>query len=122
MVVNNSDQPSGAAKPTTVKAIPTSPVMASFDIVEVEGKQVIVGQVGFIDQFGMERIAKTGTDLGVMNLGKHVLAIFQGLVDIIEPDEETKKQLAERQNAEILAEKTRILNAYNNKSTDERPS
>lgn len=109
---DNSSQGAPSTPVKTVKAIPSSPIYAMFDIVEFEGKQLVQGQIGFMDQFGMERTAKTGTDLGVLNLGKHILAIFQGQVDIAEPDEETKKQLAANLEAEALETKTKILNAY----------
>lgn len=80
-------------KPNTVKAIPTSPVFAQFDLVEVDGKQTIVGVMGFKDQFGMERMAKTAGEKGIQNIGKHIVAIFANQIDIIEPDDATKAKL-----------------------------
>lgn len=84
----------------TVKAVPTSPIYAQFDLIEVDGKQVIVGALGFRDQFGMERMAKTAGEKGINNIGQHIVAIFSGQIDVIEPDEETKAKLA----AESIAE------------------
>lgn len=104
-----------APKLKTVKAIPTSAVHAQFDIVELEGKQVVTGVLGFIDQFGMERMVKTGTDKGVLEVGKMILAIFHGMVDITEPDEETKAKYAENLKDEVLKARTEILNAYSQK-------
>jgi hypothetical protein len=104
--------------PKMVKATPTSPVFAMFDLVELEGKQVITGSIGFVDQFGMERMAKTGTDKGVLNLGNHILAIYAGQVDIAEPDEETKAKLAKNLEADAAKAKENIINAY--RSTNEK--
>jgi len=82
------------SKPKSVKAIPSSPVFAMFDLQTVGDKQIIVGSIGFKDQFGMERMAKCGGEKGVKQLGKHIVAIFAGQIDIIEPDEETKAKIA----------------------------
>lgn len=87
-------------KPNTVKAIPSSPVYCVFDLIEVEGKQMIKGSLGFKDQFGMERMAQCAGEKGIMDVGKHVVAIFAHQIDIIEPDEETK--------AAILAQETAL--------------
>ena len=96
----------------TVKAVPSSPIYAMFDVAKVEGKDVIIGSIGFRDQFGMERMAKTAGEKGVMNLGKQVLAIFYGQVDIIEPDDETKAKIA-AEDAKLTEDKKKeILNAY----------
>jgi len=84
----------------TVKAIPTSPVFAMFDLMKVGDKQAIVGSIGFKDQFGMERMAKTAGLKGIKNLGKHIVAIFAGQIDVIEPDEDTKAKLAAQDIAE----------------------
>lgn len=104
-----------------VKAMPTSPIYAMFDLVEIGGKQVISGSIGFVDQFGMERMAKTGTDKGVLALGKHILAIYAGQVDIAEPDDATKEQLSKNLQADAAKEKEKIVNAYresNEKATE----
>ncbi len=98
-----------------VKAIPTSPITAQFDIIELEGKQVVVGALGFVDQFGMERMAKTSSEQGILNIGKQVLAIFGGAVDITEPDEETKAKLADQMSSELAKQKIEVFNAYNQK-------
>jgi hypothetical protein len=111
--------PDSASVPNkTVKAMPTSPVYAVFDIVEIDGKQVVTGSIGFVDQFGMERMAKTATDKGVLNLGKHILAIFHGNIDVVEPDEETKKKLAENLQQEVSKDKEKIINAYRGSSKE----
>lgn len=78
----------------TVKATPTTPVYAMFDIIEQGEKQTIAGSIGFKDQFGMERMARCVGEKGILNIGQHVLAIFAGQIDIIEPDDETKAKLA----------------------------
>ncbi len=110
MVMDNSNTEQPARK--TVKAIATSPVYAIFDIVELDGKKVITGSIGFVDQFGMERMAKTAGEKGVVNLGKHVLAIFSEQVDVVEPDDETKAKLAEKLKEQAAEEKAKIVNAY----------
>jgi len=92
----------------TVKAVPTTPIYAMFDLVEIEGKQVIAGSIGFKDQFGMERMAKTAGEKGVVDLGKHIVAIFAGQIDVAEPDDETKAKLAamaaEEAKAQVVAQ------------------
>jgi hypothetical protein len=108
--MENSETPVGK----TVKAVAASPVYAMFDIVKLEGKDVVTGSIGFVDQFGVERLAKTAGEKGVLNLGKHVLAIFNGQVDVIEPDEETKQKIADQLNKEVQETKAKILNAYEN--------
>lgn len=101
-------------KPTAklVKAVAASPVYAIFDIVKMDGKDVVTGSIGFVDQFGMERMAKTAGEKGVLNLGKHVLAIFNGHIDVTEPDEETKAKLAAQLKEKVEETKETILNAY----------
>lgn len=98
--------------PKTVKAIASSPVYAIFDVVKLEGKDVVTGSIGFVDQFGMERMAKTAGEKGVLNLGKHVLAIFGGAVEVIEPDEETKAKLAANLQKQVSEAKQEVANAY----------
>lgn len=124
MVMENQD-----SKLKTVKAIAASPVYAIFDIVKLEGKDVVTGSIGFVDQFGMERMAKTAGEKGVLNLGAHVLAIFGGLVDVVEPDEETKAKLAEKLKEDLAEAKDKVVsfeskpvveNAYDN--PEEKPS
>lgn len=105
--------------PKIVKAVPSSPIYAVFDLVEIEGKQVIVGQVTFRDQFGLDRTAKTGTEKGVLNLGVHILAILNGQVDITEPNEEDKKRLAENLLAEAAQAKQEVQNVYSKENADE---
>ncbi len=105
-------QETAAPAGKTVKAVPSSPVYAMFDLAKIDGKDIVVGSIGFRDQFGMERMAKTAGEKGVMNLGKQVLAIFYGRVDVIEPDDETKAKIA-AEDAKIASEtKDKILNAY----------
>jgi hypothetical protein len=93
--------------PKTVKAIPSSPIYAMFDLVEIEGKQMVTGSIGFKDQWGMERMARAAGAQGIENFGKHVLAIYAGQVDIIEPDDATKAQLtqalADEAKAQVVA-------------------
>ncbi len=90
-------------QPKTVKAIPSSPIYAMFDLVEVEGKQMVVGSIGFKDQWGMERMAKAAGATGIENFGKHVLAIYAGQVDIIEPSDEDKAKFTQ-----LMAEEAKV--------------
>lgn len=90
--MENTETP-GAQKPKTVKAVASSPIYAMFDLIEVEGKQVVTGSIGFKDQFGMDRMARCAGEKGVLNLGKHILAIYNGQIDVIEPDDATKAEL-----------------------------
>jgi hypothetical protein len=108
--MENQESKSPALK--TVKAIAASPVYAMFDIVKVDGKDVVTGSIGFVDQFGMERLARTAGERGVLNLGKHVLAIFNGHIDILEPDDATKAKLAEQMQASIAEAKEKVMGAY----------
>lgn len=117
MVAQNNDSPINQPKQPLkiVKALPTSPVHAVFDIIELEGKQVVVGSLGFVDQFGMERMAKTASREGILNIGKQIMAIFGGMVDVAEPDEETKQKLLDEDTKAIAEQKINVLNAYNQK-------
>ncbi len=87
----------------TVKLTPTSQVYAVFDLIEVEGKQMIAGSIGFKDQFHMERMARTAGEKGIRNLGEHIVAIYAGQIDGLEPDEDTKAALLAQFNEENKA-------------------
>jgi hypothetical protein len=111
MVAQNTEsQPN--PEPKLVKAMPTSPVHAVFDIIELEGKQMVVGSIGFTDQFGMDRMMKTASEKGIINIGSQIMAIFAGQSMITEPNEEDKKKLAEEFGAQVAEGKLKALNAY----------
>ncbi len=102
--MENQETPTEKVAQKVVKAMPSSPIYAMFDLVEIEGKQVIVGSIGFKDQWGMDRMAKAAGEQGIENFGKHILAIYAGQVDIVEPDDETKAKLMEASAAEAKAQ------------------
>lgn len=107
-----NSEPKNVTPVKLVKAMPTSPISAQFDIIKVGDKDTVVGAIGFIDQFGMERMAKTVGETGVLNLGKHILAILAGQIDITEPSEADKARLAAQLKEKVDETKEAVLNAY----------
>ncbi len=116
MVAQNKDNPEPKQPLKLVKALPSSPIHAVFDIIELEGKQVVVCSLGFTDQFGMDRMNKSASMAQILGIGQRVMDIFEGKIDITEPSEEDQKRLLELRAKE---QKEEVVNAYQKKESNE---